>query len=96
MPLELSPEEFDLLADRVSRTASEYLAGLDGRASFPATSGAATAEVFDRRRSHRVRGLWARTRFLVQAVRHNPRGYDGYARNRHIAMERLGLFDRRQ
>ena len=48
MPLELSPEEFDLLADRVSRAASEYLAGLDGRASFPATSGAATAEVFDR------------------------------------------------
>ncbi len=47
MPLELSPEDFGLLADRVCRAASEYLAGLDGRASFPATSWAATAEVFD-------------------------------------------------
>src|SRR5260370_22211889 len=48
MPLELPPEDFDLLADRVCRAASEYLAGLDGRASFPATSGAATAEMFER------------------------------------------------
>jgi aromatic-L-amino-acid/L-tryptophan decarboxylase len=48
MPLELSPEDFDLLADRVCRAASEYLAGLDGRASFPAISGAATAGVFER------------------------------------------------
>lgn len=48
MPLELSPEEFDLLADRVCRAAGEYLAGLDGRASFPATSGAATAVAFER------------------------------------------------
>jgi aromatic-L-amino-acid decarboxylase len=48
MSLELSPEEFDLLADRVFRAAREYLAGLDGRASFPATSGAATTEVFER------------------------------------------------
>ena len=47
MPLELSPESFDVLADRVCRAASGYLAGLDGRASFPATSGAATAEVFE-------------------------------------------------
>ena len=47
MPLELSPEDFGLLADRVCRAASEYLAGLDGRASFPATSGVATAEEFD-------------------------------------------------
>jgi glutamate/tyrosine decarboxylase-like PLP-dependent enzyme len=47
MPLELSPEEFYLLADRVCRAAGEYLAGLDGRASFPATSGAATAGVFE-------------------------------------------------
>ena len=46
MPLELSPEEFGLLADRVSRAAGDYLAGLDGRASFPATSGLVTAEVF--------------------------------------------------
>ena len=48
MPLELSPEDFDLLVDRVCRAAGEYLAGLDGRASFPATSGAATAGVFER------------------------------------------------
>jgi aromatic-L-amino-acid decarboxylase len=47
MPLELSPEDFHLLADRVSGAASEYLAGLDRRASFPATSGTATAEVFE-------------------------------------------------
>lgn len=48
MPLELSPEDFALLADRVCRAASEYLANLDGRASFPATSGAATAGALDR------------------------------------------------
>ncbi len=47
MPLELSPEEFGLLADRVCRAAGEYLASLDGRASFPATSAAATAGLFD-------------------------------------------------
>lgn len=46
VPLELTPESFDVLADRVCRAASGYLAGLDGRASFPATSGPATAEVF--------------------------------------------------
>src|SRR5258708_39014241 len=46
MPLELSPEEFGLLADRVSRAAGDYLAGLGGRASFPATPGPVTAEVF--------------------------------------------------
>ena len=39
MPLELSPEDFDLLAERVCRAASEYFAGLDRRASFPAISG---------------------------------------------------------
>ncbi len=48
MPLELSPEDFALLAGRVCRAASHYLADLDGRASFPATSGAATAEALDR------------------------------------------------
>ncbi len=48
MPLELSPEDFSLLADRVCRAASEYLASLDGRASFPATSGKAMAEELDR------------------------------------------------
>jgi hypothetical protein len=39
MPLELSPEEFGLLADRVSRGAGDYLADLVGLVSFPATSG---------------------------------------------------------
>jgi glutamate/tyrosine decarboxylase-like PLP-dependent enzyme len=48
MPLEMTVEEFALLADRVCRVASEYLSDLDGRASFPATSGAATAEALDR------------------------------------------------
>lgn len=48
MPLELSPEDFDLLVDRVCRAAGGYLAGLDGRASFPPISGAATAGVFER------------------------------------------------
>jgi glutamate/tyrosine decarboxylase-like PLP-dependent enzyme len=47
MALELSPGEFDLLADRVCRAASDYLAGLDSRPSFPATSGPATASLFD-------------------------------------------------
>ena len=50
MPLELSPEDFDLLAERACRAASDYLAGLDGRASFPATSGTATAEAIERPR----------------------------------------------
>src|SRR5258708_18944206 len=48
MPLELSPEEFGLLEDRVGRAAGDSLAGLDGRASFPATSRQAMAEVFER------------------------------------------------
>jgi aromatic-L-amino-acid/L-tryptophan decarboxylase len=48
MPLELSPEDFDPLADRMCQVANEYLADLDGRPSFPATSGTATAEVFER------------------------------------------------
>src|SRR6266542_3943899 len=47
MPLELSPEDFDLLADRVCRAASDYLTGLDRRPSVAATSGTATAEVFE-------------------------------------------------
>ena len=47
MPLELPRGDFEVLADRVCRGASGYLAGLDRRPSFPATSGAATAEVFD-------------------------------------------------
>lgn len=48
MPLELTPGDFDMLADRVCRVASDYLAGLDGRRCFPATSGTATAKVFER------------------------------------------------
>jgi glutamate/tyrosine decarboxylase-like PLP-dependent enzyme len=48
MPLDLSPEDFNLLAERAGRAASDYLAGLDGRPSFPATSGTATAEVIER------------------------------------------------
>jgi aromatic-L-amino-acid/L-tryptophan decarboxylase len=48
MPLELSRANFGLLADRVCEAAGAYLADLDGRASFPATSGPVTAELFDR------------------------------------------------
>src|SRR5512140_1853765 len=48
MPLELSPEDFGLLAGRVCRAAGEYLAGLDGCASFPVTSGSVTAGGFER------------------------------------------------
>ncbi len=47
MPLELSPEDFDMLADRVCRAASGYLTGLDERRSFPVTSGTATAGLFE-------------------------------------------------
>jgi aromatic-L-amino-acid/L-tryptophan decarboxylase len=48
MPLELTPGDFDVLADRACRAASDYLARLDGHRSFPATSGTATTEIFDR------------------------------------------------
>lgn len=48
MALEISPDNFGLLADRVCRAASDYLADLDGRASFPAMSGSVTAGVFER------------------------------------------------
>ncbi len=48
MPLEVPGEDFDLLADRVCRAASAYLVGLDGRASFPETSGSVTAGLFER------------------------------------------------
>src|SRR5215469_6346162 len=47
MPLELSGGDFGLLANRISRAAGSYLAGLDGRASFPATSGPVTEGLFD-------------------------------------------------
>ena len=48
MPLELPPDEFEILADRVCRAAGDYLAGLDRRPSAPETSGPATAELFGR------------------------------------------------
>ena len=35
MPLELPPEDFDLLADRVCRAASDYLAGLSRACIVP-------------------------------------------------------------
>src|SRR5260370_921296 len=47
MALELSPGDFDVLADRVCRAASDYLTGLDRRPSFPATSGSVTAGMFE-------------------------------------------------
>lgn len=46
LPLELSSHEFAELADRVVLAASEYLAGLEDRLSFPPTSGAETSEAF--------------------------------------------------
>jgi aromatic-L-amino-acid decarboxylase len=72
MSLELSPEEFDLLADRVFRAAREYLAGLDGRPSFPATSGAATAEVFERPLPERGEGPAAFDDLAVVADHSRP------------------------
>ena len=46
MPLDLTPDEFRKLADRVAGEATAYLAGLDDRRSFPAVSGAESAELF--------------------------------------------------
>src|SRR5258708_38290022 len=48
MALESWPETFGLLAARVCGAAGDYRAGLDGRASFPATSRQAMAVVFER------------------------------------------------
>src|ERR1700694_5414208 len=48
MPLELSPGAFVIVARRVCRAGSDYLTSLDSRRSFPATSGTATAQVFER------------------------------------------------
>src|SRR5450755_4052242 len=48
MPLELPPDDFEILADRACRAATDYLAGLDARPAAPQTSGTATAEMFDR------------------------------------------------
>lgn len=45
-PLELSPEEFRRLAGRAVELASDYLAGLDGRPTFPRTSADKTAKIF--------------------------------------------------
>lgn len=46
-PLQLSTEEFRGLADRVSIAATEYLALLNDRLIFPATTGSLTQAVFD-------------------------------------------------
>lgn len=48
LPLQLSPEEFRRLADRVSDAATDFLAALEGSPIFPPTSGPATAAVFER------------------------------------------------
>jgi len=46
MPLELPPDEFEILADRACRAAADYLAGLDARPSAPRTSGTAATAMF--------------------------------------------------
>jgi glutamate/tyrosine decarboxylase-like PLP-dependent enzyme len=46
-PLQLSPEEFRSLADRIAAIATEFLATLEGRPIFPLTSGPRTAAVFE-------------------------------------------------
>jgi aromatic-L-amino-acid decarboxylase len=45
--LQLSPEQFRKLADRVAAAATEFLATLDHRPIFPPTSGPHTAELFE-------------------------------------------------
>lgn len=45
-PLELSPERFRALADKVVALSAEYLASLDARSVFPKTSGAETERLF--------------------------------------------------
>jgi aromatic-L-amino-acid/L-tryptophan decarboxylase len=72
MPLELPPEDFDVLADRVCRAASSYLAGLGTRASFPATSGKATAEIFERPLPERGEGAAALDDLAVIADHSRP------------------------
>jgi aromatic-L-amino-acid/L-tryptophan decarboxylase len=47
LPLQLSPEEFRTLADRVAAAATEFLATLEGRPVLPPTSGAQTAALFE-------------------------------------------------
>jgi aromatic-L-amino-acid/L-tryptophan decarboxylase len=46
-PLELSAAEFRVLGHQVVDAAAEFLATLDGRQTFPATSAAETASAFD-------------------------------------------------
>jgi aromatic-L-amino-acid/L-tryptophan decarboxylase len=48
LPLQLSPEEFRELADRVADAVTELLATLDRRPVFPPTSGSRTTGVFER------------------------------------------------
>lgn len=45
-PLEISPEEFRRLAEQVVDVAAQYLTEMDSRATFPATSGAQTEQLF--------------------------------------------------
>ena len=46
-PLEISPEEFRRLAEQVVGVAAQYLKEMDSRATFPATSGAQTEQLFN-------------------------------------------------
>jgi glutamate/tyrosine decarboxylase-like PLP-dependent enzyme len=46
--LELSPEEFRALADRITEVATDFLASLESTQTVSTTSGAATAAAFDR------------------------------------------------
>lgn len=45
-PLELRPDQFVALTDRVGRLAADFLAGLDEAPSFPVTSGAEVTALF--------------------------------------------------
>ena len=45
-PLDLAPEEFRRLSHQVVDLATEFLETLDGRATFPATTGAAAEKIF--------------------------------------------------
>jgi aromatic-L-amino-acid/L-tryptophan decarboxylase len=45
-PLELPPEHFRALAAKIVGLSAQYLAGLDSRPVFPATSGTATEQLF--------------------------------------------------
>jgi len=47
LPLQLSPEEFRDLADRVAAAAADFLASLDDRHIFPSTSGPITSALFE-------------------------------------------------